>query len=221
MRSRRFHIVGLLLLAAAFILSVALYNRLPDPLPTHWDIGGEANGFTPKPWGPFLSPLLIGFIYVLFAVLPRISPREFPLDRFGNAYDTMGIATMAFIFIVSTFSLLQALSLGINFGRVVVSCLGVFLAILGNYMGKVTPNFFVGIRTPWTLSNTEVWLRTHRLAGKLTVAAGLTVAILGAIGVGASWVLPAILIAVLIPVIYSYVIYRRLSHTDAGPPSTS
>jgi uncharacterized membrane protein len=82
---------------------------------------------------------------------------------------------------------------------------------MGNFMGKLTRNFFVGIRTPWTLVNDEVWLRTHRLGGKLFVAAGVVTAIAAFSGAGLYVMLAAVLAAAIVSVIYSYVVYRKLS----------
>lgn len=96
--------------------------------------------------------------------------------------------------------------------------LGLFLVIAGNLMGKLTRNFFVGIRTPWTLASDEVWLRTHRLGGKILVLAGIVVFVLGLLGVRAPWKLVVILVAVSIPVAYSYVIYRRIEGFKNGTP---
>jgi uncharacterized membrane protein len=95
--------------------------------------------------------------------------------------------------------------------------LGGLFAFLGNFMGKVTPNFFVGIRTPWTLADGEVWLRTHRFAGWLMMLTGLAVAVAGPLGVGMRWLLGAMLLSAIVPAVYSYVVYRRLEPSNRNP----
>ena len=89
---------------------------------------------------------------------------------------------------------------------------------MGNFLGKVTRNFFVGIRTPWTLASEEVWLRTHRLGGKCFVAAGFAVVAISLLGLGPWAMMAVILAAALVPVVYSYVIYRRLEGAAAARP---
>jgi uncharacterized membrane protein len=98
--------------------------------------------------------------------------------------------------------------------------MGVLFVVMGNLLGKVTRNFFVGIRTPWTLANEEVWNRTHRLGGKLFVVAGLVVVAAAFTGVSMWPVFIAIGLAGLIPIVYSYVLYRRLEPAAAGRPAS-
>jgi uncharacterized membrane protein len=93
---------------------------------------------------------------------------------------------------------------------VIGTTIGVVFVVIGNYMGKVQRNFFVGIRTPWTLANEEVWLRTHRLAGKLFVASGVVLAVSSFFGPGLLIGVAFALVASFVPVIYSYVLHRKL-----------
>lgn len=93
--------------------------------------------------------------------------------------------------------------------RAIYAGVGVLLVVMGSFLGKVTKNFFVGIRTPWTLASDEVWLRTHRLGGKLLVLAGVATLISGLLGGGPIPLLVAVLIAAVVPVAYSYFIYRQ------------
>ncbi|MEZ4364105.1 MAG: SdpI family protein [Kofleriaceae bacterium] len=102
--------------------------------------------------------------------------------------------------------------------RAVPAALGGLLVVFGNFMGKLTRNFFVGIRTPWTLASEEVWLRTHRLGGKVIVLAGLGLVLSSALGGGFVFVIAAIALVAVIPIVYSYVLYRRLEGFRDGPP---
>jgi uncharacterized membrane protein len=99
------------------------------------------------------------------------------------------------------------------------AALGLLLVVLGSFLGKFRRNFFAGIRTPWTLASEEVWLRTHRLGGKVLVVAGLALAVAGLLGQGHLALLPALLVVGVVPVAYSYVRYRRLEGVQAEPPS--
>jgi len=204
------------LAVASFVLTVALYSRLPDPVPTHWNLRGEADGFSPKPLGPFTIPLLLLVSCVMLPVLPRISPKDFGMERFRRAFDRIVLATASFLFALDILVLLMAIGARISVGRAVFTMVGALFVVFGNFMGKLTKNFFIGVRTPWTLASEEVWLRTHRLAGKVLVLAGIAVVATGLLGVSAVVPLVILGLAAIIPVVYSYVVYRRLERFNGA-----
>jgi uncharacterized membrane protein len=207
------------LAVASFVLAGALYSRLPDPVPTHWNLAGEADGFSPKPLGPFIIPLFLLVTCVVLPVLPRISPKDFGMERFRSAFDRIALAIVSFLFALDLLVLRVALGARISMGRAVFTIVGALFVVLGNFMGKLTKNFFVGVRTPWTLASEEVWLRTHRLAGKIFVLAGIAVVATALLGVSAVVQLVILGLAAVIPVAYSYVIYRRLEGLNGGDSS--
>lgn len=217
MKITRTNLLSLALVVASFILTVALYNRLPESVPTHWNARGVADGFTPKPWGPFLLPLTMLGVFVLLFVLPRISPRGYRMERFQGVFEILQAAILAFLFLVTLLALLAGIGAPVPMDRAIHAATGLLFVVLGNFMGKLTKNFFVGIRTPWTLASDEVWLRTHRLGGKMFVLAGLGLLVSGLVGGGTVAVLVAVAIAAGIPVVYSYVLYRRLEGFKNGP----
>jgi uncharacterized membrane protein len=215
MTLNRAHAVSLTLVVAAFALAAARYSHLPDAIPTHWNAQGEVNGTTAKPWGPFVMPLMMAATYALLAVTPRISPQGYRMERFRGAFETVQVALLGFLFALSALVVLQ---LPLAMHRLSEGGTGVLLIVIGNVMGKITKNFFFGIRTPWTLANDEVWLRTHRLGGKLFVAAGLGVLITAACGVsGSAPLLIGVGAAALIPSAYSFLLYRRLEGFKNAP----
>jgi uncharacterized membrane protein len=168
------------------------------------------NGFTPKPWGAFIGPILMLGVFALLKVLPRISPRGYRMGAFQNTYGVIRLALVAFLFLVMVLALLAGAGVPVPLNGAIFAGVGLLFIVLGNYMGKLTKNFFVGIRTPWTLASEEVWLRTHRLGGKLFVLAGIALLVSGFFG-GSMLVLVISLVAAgLIPVVYSYVLYRRI-----------
>ncbi len=213
MKHRRANLLSAALVIGSFAAAAALYRRLPDPVPVHWGAHGGANGFMAKPWGAFLMPLVTLGTSLLLLVLPRIAPRSLPLARFRGTFDVIRTAVVGFLF----FNTLLALAAGAGFRvpieRAVPLAVGVLFIVLGAVLGKVTRNWFVGIRTPWTLASDEVWRRTHRLGGRVFVLAGLAMAITGLAAGGAVPVLIVALAAALLPAGYSYVIHRRLERT--------
>jgi uncharacterized membrane protein len=216
MKIRRANLSSVGLVVFAFIIAAALYTRLPESVPTHWNAGGEADGFIAKPWGPFILPLTMAGVHALFLAMPRVSPRGFRVERFQSVFEVLQVATLAFLFLVTVLALLAGIGIPVPMDRVVRASAGLLFVVIGNFMGKLTKNFFVGIRTPWTLASDEVWLRTHRLGGKLFVAAGIALFLAGLLGGGTAAVLAAVALAGGIPVVYSYFLYRRIEGFKNG-----
>jgi len=178
-----------------------------------WNLRGDVDGYTAKPWGVILGPLVMTFVLGAFVVLPRISPKGYRIESFERPFFLMGFATMLFLAVATSFPVMHSLGWNVRVDQVMIGGLGALLMLIGNMLGKTTRNFFVGIRTPWTLASEEVWLRTHRLGGKTFFAGGVLLLIGAVTGLGFSVAIPAIVIAALIPVVYSYVIYRKLQRS--------
>ncbi len=216
MKLTRTDLLSVALVALSFGLAAALYTRLPELVPTHWDARGEVDGYTSKPWGPFLLPLTLAGVYALFFAIPRISPRGFRVERFQGVFATLQLTILSFLFLVTLLVLLAGIGVPVPLGHAVRAGAGVLFIIIGNFMGKLTKNFFVGIRTPWTLASDEVWLRTHRLGGKLFVASGLVLVVTGLLSGSIAPLLIAVAVASGVPVVYSYLLYRRIEGPKDG-----
>lgn len=200
--------VALIVLAAS--LASWLYPVLPDPVPTHWNMQGGVDGYMAKPWGVFAGPLLILGMWAVLRVVPFVSPRGFRMESFFSVYRILVLAIVSLMALVICAALLAAAGHEFGFVGLVTGVLGILFIVLGNYMGKVRQNFFVGIRTPWTLASEEVWQRTHRLAAWLFVIAGAVTVAGSLIGWGGYVLLPAALLAGLLPVLYSLWSYYRI-----------
>lgn len=211
------------LIGVAFALAAVLYGRLPERIPTHWNLRGEVDGTTPKPWGPFVVPLIMVVMRVVFAVMPYLSPRGFRVERFRRVWSIVVTALLAVFLAIHGIALLAAMGVPLAMHRWMPILCGALFVVMGNYMGKLTRNFWMGIRTPWTLANEEVWTRTHRLGGKLMVAAGIGCLLVGALAPSPSTALvvmiAAIAAAAVAPMVYSYVIYRRIEGDPRQPRS--
>ena len=217
MRNLRREILSLILLAAAFGFPAALYSRLPAKYPTHWNFQGRPDGFTEKPWGPFVVPLVMTGLYLLLLVLPRISPKGYRFESFLGVWEIVRTAILAFLFLIHVLVLLAATGVQVEMERAIAAAMGLLFVVLGNYMGKLTRNFFIGIRTPWTLASEEVWLRTHRVGGKLFVAAGLVFFICALAGGSLLPGIAAVIGAALASIVYSYSLYRRIEGFKEPP----
>lgn len=171
--------IPLILIAVAFAASAAVYDRLPDPMPTHWNLSGEADDWTPLPWAAFMLPLIMLAMLGIFHVLPLIDPRRANYAKFKGTYEILIVTITTFMLGVHLLVLASALGSGVPLERVIPIGVGALLVVIGNLLPRTRPNWFVGIRTPWTLSSDRVWERTHRFGGQLFVAAGLLVALVG------------------------------------------
>jgi uncharacterized membrane protein len=215
MKFTRLNTVALMLVVLMFAIAAWFLPVLPDPVPTHWNAAGEVDGWTAKPWGVFLLPLITLCLLPLLLVLPVISPKGFRLDRARQVYDIVVFAVIAFMLLVQLFSFRAALGHGGDLTRAMPVLLGLLFIVLGNYLHHFPRNFFVGIRTPWTLASETVWKRTHRLGGYLFMAAGFLVVAAGLLGLPTAVWVAAIILAALAPALYSLIIYR--SEHGFGP----
>lgn len=200
-------------LAAAAAIAV-MYPRLPAVVPSHWDAYGRVDGYMSRGLMVLMGLGLPVAIYALMTVLPRIDPRRENYARFAGAYGLIRAAVA--ILITGIFAVALATGAGhpLPVERIAPVAVGLLFVLIGNVMGQVRHNYFVGIRTPWTLADEEVWRRTHRFGSLVFVVAGLAMTLVGVVGPGGAWVLsimlPCILAVTLLPVVYSYMAWRRL-----------
>lgn len=209
----------LTIIGVMFAASIVLLPQLPDPMPIHWNAAGHPDNFAPRWIGAFIGPLAGLGLYVLLIFIPSLDPRRENYDRFAGTYRlfrTLFVLFMAFLHGATLDSVLRGGG-QLNPDLMVVA-VGILLVLLGNYMPRIRSNWFVGIRTPWTLSNSEVWRRTHRLGGRAFFIAGLIVILAALLPLG--WMMPALMGAIaaaaIVPVLYSYVVYRQLSQENKG-----
>jgi uncharacterized membrane protein len=195
------------------IFSIVNWNKFPDTIPTHWDINGQIDSYSGK-WAVFLGPMIATGVYLLMLLLPKIDPRKKNYDLFSGAYWVIRIAIVMLLCVLGMITDLVSLGYDLNVAMIIMlAVLGLFL-LLGNQFGRIRPNYFVGIRTPWTLNNEEVWMKTHRLTGKIWVAASLLMILL-------IWFIPFkiftvvfvvyILVLIVIPLYYSYHLHKKKS----------
>jgi uncharacterized membrane protein len=202
--------VSLVLIAAALAAGLVLWNRLPDPMPSHWNAAGEVDGYMSKFWGVFLLPIVTAALIPLFLVIPHIDPLKANIAKFRGAFNWFIMIFAAYMLFVYALTLAASLGYQFNMTVMLLPAVGLLFIGAGYLTGKAKRNFFIGIRTPWTLSSETVWDETHKLGAKLFMLAGaatIVSAFLGEIGV---WLmLFAMLITALVPIVYSYLLWRR------------
>src|SRR5512133_3118587 len=201
MNTRTTIIVVSIMIVLATLVGVALWDRLPDPMASHWDANDQVNGYVSKFWGVFLMPLLTSGLVLLFLVIPHIDPLKANIAKFQEAFNRFILLFVGFMEYIYFLTLLWNLGYtGFNMSEAVLPALGVLFFFVGYLMRKSKRNFFIGIRTPWTLSSDKVWEETHRVGSVLFMIAGV-LAFLGALigGMNAFWfIFVPIMVSVLV-----------------------
>jgi uncharacterized membrane protein len=211
MRSRWF---GLVVGALAGAVSIWAYPRLPPIVATHWNLRGTPDGFSSRAAAVAIMPLVILGITALFNVLPKLDPRRENYGKFIATYWLIANAVIVFMLIAHGMIIATGLGYPVKIDRALPLGLGVLFIVLGNYITRVAPNWFVGIRTPWTLSSDTVWRKTHRTGGWLMVLGGFVIGASAFLPHGAflPLLISAILIMSVIPVVQSYILWKREQH---------
>jgi uncharacterized membrane protein len=210
--NQRYYLGAAAVILATLAGTLVAYKHLPNIVPIHWNAHGQVDGWGPK-WSLLLyGPGMMTFVVLVTAALPWLSPKKFEVDSFRETYLYIMVAIVATLAYIQILILLASLGMTLDVGRAIEGGVCLLITLLGNVLGKVRRNFFVGIRTPWTLASDAVWNRTHRLGAKTFFVCGL----LGLIAVvfrAPFWVpVVAILVAAFVPAIYSLLFYKQLEH---------
>jgi uncharacterized membrane protein len=215
MKLIRVAIVLVLILTA--VITLVAYPVMPDVVASHWNAAGELNGTMPKFWGLLLIPLLMLAFCALFAVLPRIDPLRENYQKFQNYYEGFVLIFSVFFLIVQLQIILWGLGIPVSPNLVMPLLIGGLFIYLGFLLEHAEPNWFVGIRTPWTLSSPSVWRKTHALGGNLFKLAGVVsmFGVLAGAYAGLFILVPVIAVA-LVTVVFSYTEFRKERVTKKG-----
>ena len=204
-------IIVLTLIAIALIAGLSLWNQLPDQMASHWNANDQVDGYISRFWGVFLMPLITLGMFILFLVVPGIDPLKANIAQFREAFNLFIALMVAFMLYVHGLTL--AWSLGyqdFKMSAAMLPFMGILFIAIGYLLRQAKRNFFIGIRTPWTLSSDTVWDKTHRLGSILFMVSG-AFAIIGGFfgGMTAFWLMFVPLIgSSLFLMIYSYILYR-------------
>jgi len=208
---RRSEIIILVLIVFAFAVGIYFYPQMPEKIVSHWNMQGEADGYLSKFWGVFLIPLILIGLAIIFYAIPRIDPLKANIEVFRKYYD--GFVLLFFFFLISVYLEVILWNIGVRIDPVILitTGLGVLFFYLGILLENSRRNWFIGIRTPWTLSNEKVWEETHKIGGKLFKIAGI-ISFIGFLfkNYALFFVFIPIILIVIYTVIYSYIKYRNL-----------
>jgi len=205
-----------LMLGAALAGSAVLYPVLPDRVPTHWNLHGEVDHWSSKGFGCLGIPGLLLLPLVFLAVGDWLSPRQFKVGDFRFAFNYLMVILAGLFAYLHALVLAAALHPHASFARWLIGGIFLFFAWIGNLLGKTRRNFWIGIRTPWTLSSDAVWIATHRFGARVFMATGILGALAVALGADPVWCFALFLAAICVPVLYSFRLSKKLEKQQAG-----
>ena len=183
---------------------------MPEKMASHWNFKGEVDGYISRFWGLFLMPFISVVLFLLFLLIPKIDPLKANIEKFRKYFDGFVVLIILFLFYLYLLTIFWNFGVQFSMNQVLPPAFGILFFYCGILIEKAKRNWFIGIRTPWTLSNDKVWERTHKIGGKLFKVVGI-IAFLGIIFPNYAFFLilfPVIAVSIF-TVIYSYLEYRK------------
>ena len=202
--------IPLIIILATMVFAAVVYDRLPERMPVHWNARGEVDRYGSRLWSAFGLPVFLLLIWGLLRAIPYIDPRRANIEKFRRTYEDLIVVVIASTSLIQVATIGAALGWPVSVGRVVPVAVGLHFMFLGNILPRFRSNWFIGIRTPWTLSSDTVWTKTHRFGGRLMLAVGALLVAAGLIG-SAMWLTVAVAGAVGMAIgviLYSYIVWR-------------
>jgi uncharacterized membrane protein len=212
MSTRTTTILVLLMILGATVAGLLLWNRLPEQMASHWNINDEVDGYMSKFWGVFMVPLIALGMFGLFLLVPGIDPLKANIAQFRESFNLFIVLLVTFMLYIYGLTLAWNLGYtGFKMSASMLPAIGLLFIFIGFMLRQAKRNFFIGIRTPWTLSSDRVWEKTHEIGSTLFMLAG-ALAVIGSFfgGMTAFWMLMfPIFGSTIFLVIYSYVLYKQ------------
>lgn len=203
------------IVALPFIYLAYVWNQLPDKVPLHWNMKGEIDRYGDKIELILIPVLLPLLIYLILLVIPKIDPKN-KLHKMGNKFQNLKVLLTIFMSLLALFIIYSAKNQTLTNPNYIILGMGVLFIILGNYFKTIKPNYFLGIRTPWTLENETVWRGTHELAGKLWFLGGMVIVFTSMIveqQLNFTIFFSITAIITIIPLVYSYMLFKKEQKT--------
>jgi len=207
---RKSEIIILAIALLSFVVAGLFYAHMPEIMASHWNAKGEADGYTPKLWALLLMPIISLLLFFLFILIPRIDPLKENIEKFRKYFN--GFIITIFLFLIYIYALTIFWNLGkeFNMTMAIVPAFSVLFYFAGVMVEHAKRNWFIGLRTPWTLSSDYVWDKTHKLGGRFFKIAAI-VGLLGLLFPSLAIyfiIIPALSFAI-VPTIYSYLLYKK------------
>lgn len=213
MKIRKIIVAVILIIVLSFLIGIFSYKFLPEKIASHWNPGGEVDGYAGKFLGIFLIPIISIFLYLFFLLIPKIDPLKKNIEKFREYYDYLILIIFFFLFYVFLLTILANFGYQFNMTKILIPAIGLLFIYIGFILNKFKRNWFIGIRTPWTLSSEHVWKNTHELGSKLFKISGVVIIAGVFFQDNLVWfILIPVGVTVLWLVVYSYLEYRKIKH---------
>lgn len=200
----------ILIIVASFAVGIFFYPQMPEKVASHWNIHGEVDGYISKFWGLFLMPIISLGMLILFLIIPKIDPLKKNIEKFKKYFDNFILFIILFLFYLYLLTILWNLEYKFDITRALMPAFGILFFYVGVMTEHAKRNWFIGIRTPWTLSSDKVWEKTHKLGGKLFKASGMIIFLGLLFPQFALWFVSIPLtITVIFTILYSYLEFRK------------
>jgi len=204
------------IIAAALIISVLSYGRMPDQIPIHWNAYSEVDRYASKLVGLFLMPAIMAGVLLLLKIAPIIDPKRANLQKNIRDVDTVNVITLLVMLVVHCATILSSLGVEINMAVLAPIIAGTLFVFLGNLLPRFKHNYSFGIRTPWTLANEQVWRRSNLIGGRIMFFGGLLMILCAFLPT--TWMLVGffliLAITVITPLVVSFMYFRKYSSNN-------
>ena len=210
MYMKKIELLALSLIFLAFMISVYVYPLMPQEIATHWGASGKADGFMDKGIGLFLLPIITAGIFLLLKLIPKIDPLKKNIEKFQKQFDGFILLMTNFMLYIHILSVAWNLGYKFDMGTYMLPALGLLFYYIGILNENSKRNWFIGIRTPWTISSDVVWNKTHKLGGILFKACGvIAFASILVPGYSIYFVIGPVILSSIYLFIYSYLEYQK------------
>lgn len=207
MKNKKTLVITTLVCLVPMLIGAALYDRLPETMATHWGVNGEVNGWSSRAFAVFGLPGIVAALNVVLHLGLNADPKR---ANMSGALKAISLWTCPVVSLLcSGLTLAWGLGYELRIERIIPSFVGLLFVIIGNYLPKTKQSYTMGIKLPWTLNSEENWNRTHRLAGFLWVIGGVYFIVMSFIGWSLAAFLIPLAVMVLVPTVYSYLLYRK------------
>lgn len=206
----KYKIIIFLIIFSSLISGIILYPKINDNFASHWDSKGEVDGYMSKNWGILLLPVIMIILYFLLIIIPKIDPLKKNIYSFKEDFDSFILVIILFFAYIHILTIVYNTGIYFNLSKWILPALGILIYKTGIMITRSKRNWFIGIRTPWTLSSDYVWDRTHEVSGNLFKISGIII-ILSIFIFKYSFIimLASILFSAMFSVVYSYYIFKK------------
>ncbi|WP_134684934.1 SdpI family protein [Brevibacillus migulae] len=205
--------VMMIIWSLPLLAGIFTYGDLPEQMAVHFNSEGIADGFQSKPLFFVIYVVISSVIMGALLFTRKLDPKKQNYEKFPKAYEAIRFAVLILLSVSYLFLVMNNLGVSLDVRIFVHLLLGLVWVIVGNYLGQVRSNHFIGIRTPWTMADEGIWRKTHRMAAPVWVLAGLLLilaAFLPALRESPILVLSVIIVSIALPIVYSFILHRRM-----------